>query len=153
MDSYRARKQVTQKLILENKDALIDPSTVTGGGAPLETDLKNLDDILKEWHQQWGNIDWKDKVETILNKELPAMVALDKIFQNARQNSDEQNALIEHDKVLGCAMTSLVNGNLEIFKLFSDNDDFNYFVTQTSLRLIYDQWSLPPKGPQPGLGA
>ena len=155
MDSYRAQKQVTQKLILDNKDALIDPSTVTGGGAPPEPELKPLDEILKEWHQQWGNIDWKDKdkVEAILTKELPAMVAQDKAFQNARQNSDEQNARIEHDKALGRAITSLVNSNLEIFKLFSDNDDFKRFVTQTSFRLNYDQWGLPPKGPQPGLGA
>jgi hypothetical protein len=108
MDSYRAQKQVTQKLILENKDALIDPSTVTGGGAPPEPELKPLDEILKDWHQQWGNIDWKDKdkVEAILTKELPAMVAQDKAFQNARQNSDEPNARIEHDKALGRAMTS-----------------------------------------------
>lgn len=155
MDSYRAQKQVTQKLILENKDALIDPSTVTGGGAPPEPELKPLDEILKEWHQQWGNIDWKDKdkVEAILTKELPAMVAQDKAFQNARRNSDEQNARIEHDKALARAMTSLVNSNLEIFKLFSDNDDFKRFVTQTSFKLNYDQWSFRPKGPQPGLGA
>lgn len=155
MDSYRAQKQVTQKLILENKDALIDPSTVTGGGVSPEPELKPLDEILKEWHQQWGNIDWKDKdkVEAILTKELPAMVAQDKAFQNARLNSDEQNARIEHDKALARAMTSLVNSNLEIFKLFSDNDDFKRFVTQTSFKLNYDQWGFRPKGPQPGLGA
>ncbi len=149
MDSYRAEKQATQKLILEDKDAQIDPSTVTGGGTAPEPELKPLDEILKEWHQQWGNIDWKDKdkVEAILTQELPAMVAQDKAFQNARQNSDEQNARIEHDKALARAMTSLVNSNLEIFKLFSDNEDFKRFVTQTSFKINYNQWGGNANGP------
>lgn len=142
MDSYRAEKQATQKLILEGQDAVIDPASVTGGGTLPEPELKPLDEILKEWHQHWGNIDWKDKdkVETILTKELPAMVAQDPAFQNARLNSDEQNARIEHDQALTRAMTSLVNSNLEIFKLFSDNEDFKRFVTQTSFKINYQQW-------------
>ena len=34
-------------------------------------------------------------------------------------------------------MTSLVNSNLEIFKPFSDNEDFKRFVTQTSFKIIH----------------
>ncbi len=155
MDSYRAEKQANQKLILESQDALIEPSSVSGGGSAPEPVLKPLDEILKEWHQHWGNVDWqdKDKVEAILTRELPAMVAEDKAFQNARQNSDVQNARIEHDKALARAMTSLVNSNLEIFKLFSDNEDFKRFVTQTSFKINYQQWAGGPKGHQPGLQA
>lgn len=154
MDSYRAEKQATQKLTLENQDGEIDPSSVSGGGAALEPELKPLDEILKEWHQQWGNIDWKDKdkVEAILTKELPALVAQDKAFQNARQNSDEQNTRIEHDKALQRAMTSLVSSNLEIFKLFSDNEDFKRFVTQTSFKINYNQWEGMAKGHHPDAG-
>lgn len=76
------------------------------------------------------------------------MVAQDKAFQNARRNSDEQNARVEHDKALARAMTSLVNSNLEIFKLFSDNEDFKRFVTQTSFKINYNQWAGGTKGNQ-----
>lgn len=37
-------------------------------------------------------------------------------------------------------VASLVNSNLEIFRLFSDNEDFKRFVTQTSFKINYNQW-------------
>lgn len=154
MDHYRAEKQATQKLVLDSTDALIDPSSVAGGGSAPEPVLKPLDEILKEWHLRWGNIDWKDKdrVEAIVTQELPAMVAQDKAFQNARKNSDEENARIEHDKAIARAMTSLINSHMEIFKLYSDNEDFKRFVTQTSFKINYNQWSGDSTGAHQGPG-
>lgn len=49
-------------------------------------------------------------------------------------------------------MTSLVSSNLEIFKLFSDNEDFKCFVTQTSFKINFNQWEGMVKGRRPDAG-
>ena len=49
-------------------------------------------------------------------------VAADKAYQNARQNSDKQNARIEHDKALGRVMTAVLKDDTELFKQFMDNE-------------------------------
>lgn len=50
----------------------------------------------------FGNIAWQDqdKIGKIITEELPAMVAEDRAYQNAKVNSDRQNARIEHDRAL-----------------------------------------------------
>ena len=45
-------------------------------------------------------------------------------YQNAKANSDEQNAGIEYDKALERAMTELLADHTELFKRFSDNESF-----------------------------
>ena len=37
----------------------------------------------------------------LITEDIPSRVAADTAYQNARQNSDKQNARIEHDKALG----------------------------------------------------
>ena len=54
----------------------------------------------------------------------PGKVAADKAYQNAKQNSDKQNARIEHDKALGRVMTAVLKDDTELFKQFSDNESF-----------------------------
>ena len=53
-----------------------------------------------------------------------ARVAADPKFQNARQNSDDANARIEHEKVLARIVTDMVKDDAELFKQFMDNEDF-----------------------------
>ena len=38
--------------------------------------------------------------------------------------NDKQNARVEHDKALGRVMTAFVNDDMELFKLFMDNEGF-----------------------------
>jgi len=51
----------------------------------------------------FGNIGWTDEdhIRRMITEEIPARVAADKAFQNARQYSDKQNARIKHDKHWG----------------------------------------------------
>ncbi len=74
-----------------------------GGGHKPEPELDRLSNILKTFNDQFGNIAWTDadRVHKLITEDIPARVAADKAYQNARQNSDKQNARIEHDKALG----------------------------------------------------
>ena len=56
-------------------------------------------------------------------------MAADSAFRNARQNSDDANARIEHDKVLARIVTGMVKNDAELFKQFMDNEGFKRWMT------------------------
>ena len=88
-----------------------------------------------------GNIEWKDgdKIGKVITEELPAKVAADTAYRNAMENSDRQNARIEHDKALERAVTALLSDHAELFKQFSDNESFRNWLSETNFRSTYRQ--------------
>jgi type I restriction enzyme R subunit len=68
-----------------------------------------------------------------------ARVGADTAYQNARQNSDKQNARIEHDKALARVMTAVLKDDTELFRQFSDNEGFKKWLTDTVFALTYDK--------------
>jgi type I site-specific restriction-modification system R (restriction) subunit len=59
-------------------------------------------------------------------------------FQNAKKNSDKQNARIEHDKALARVMTAVLKDDTELFKQFMDNESFKRWLTDTVFGLTYE---------------
>src|SRR5206468_4888798 len=94
MDSYRIEKQAAVKIQLPDADAEIEPVPTSGGGRKLEPDLDHLSNILKTFNDQFGNIQWTDadRVRRLITEEIPARVSADTAYQNAKKNSDRQNA-------------------------------------------------------------
>ena len=141
MDSYRVEVQATMKIALSDADAEIGPvPTGVGTGKP-EPEIDRLSNILRMFNELFGNIDWKDadKIGKVIAEELPAKVAADKAYRNAMENSDRQNARIEHDKALERAVTELLSDHAELFKQFSDNDSFRKWLSETNFRTTYRQ--------------
>ena len=64
-------------------------------------------------------------------------------LRNARENSDDANARIEHDKVLARIVTGMVKDDAELFKQFMDNDDFKRWMTATVFELACEQAGAP----------
>ena len=100
MDSYRVEKKAAIHVQLQDEDAEIAPVPTTGGGHRPEPELDRLSNILQSFNDQFGNIPWTDgdRVHRLITEEIPNRVAADTAYQNAKQNSDKQNARIEHDK-------------------------------------------------------
>ena len=73
----------------------------------------------------------------LITEEIPAKVAADVAYQNAKQNSDKQNARIEHDKALARVMTAVLKDDTELFKQFSDNESFRKWLDDTIFTLTY----------------
>ena len=138
MDSYRVEKQAVQDIQLSDEDAEIEPVSTSGGQKP-ETEMERLSNIIREFNDRFGNIDWKDqdKIEKVIAEELPAKVAGDRAYQNAMTNSDQQNARIEHDKALERAMTDYVADPIELFKQFSDNESFRRWLSEMIFAATY----------------
>ncbi|MDQ3776688.1 MAG: type I restriction endonuclease subunit R [Pseudomonadota bacterium] len=140
MDSYRVEKQSAMKIQLPDEDAEIEPVPTTGGGPKPEPDLDRLSNILKTFNDQFGNIAWSDadRVHKLITEDIPARVAADTAFQNAKKNSDKQNARIEHDKALARVMTAVLKDDTELFKQFMDNESFKRWLTDTVFGLTYE---------------
>ncbi len=141
MDSYRVEKQAAAKIQLLDADAEIEPVPTTGGGRKSEPELDRLSNILKAFNDQFGNIPWSDadRVHKLITEDIPNRVAADKAYQNARQNSDKQNARIEHDKALARVMTAVLKDDTELFKQFMDNESFRRWMTDTVFGLTYSE--------------
>ena len=139
MDSYRVEKQAVQAIQLADEDAEIQPVDTSGGGQKPEPEMDRLSNIVKEFNNRFGNIEWKDqdKIEKVITEELPAKVAANQAYKNAMANSDKQNARIEHDKALAHAMNELLADHTELFKQFSDNESFRQWVTEMSFAMTY----------------
>ena len=141
MDSYRVEKRAVQDIQLPNEDAEIEPVPAAGGGHKPEPELDRLSNIIREFNDRFGNIEWKDtdKIEKVIAEELPSKVAADKAYQNAAANSDRQNARVEHDKALQRAMTDLLADHTELFRQFSDNESFRKWLSETIFEATYRQ--------------
>ena len=139
MDSYRVEKQAVQDIQLPDEDAEIGPVPTEGGGQKPEPEMDRLSNIIREFNEQFGSIEWKDqdKIEKVIAEELPTKVAGDRAYQNAMVNSDKQNARIEHDKALERAMTELLSDHTELFKQFSDNDSFRRWLSEMVFAATY----------------
>lgn len=141
MDSYRVEKQASMRIALPDADAEIEPVPAVGGGHKPEPELDRLSNIIKAFNDQFGNIPWTDadRVRKLITEEIPARVAADTAYQNARKHSDKQNARIEHDKALVRVMTALLKDDTELFKQFSDNESFRRWLTDTVFALTYSE--------------
>jgi len=140
MDSYRVEKKAVARIQLPDADAEIEPVPTTGGGYKPELELDRLSNILKTFNDQFGNIPWtdKDRVHKLITEDIPARVAADSRYQNARKNSARQNARIEHDEALKRVMTAVLKDDTELFKQFMDNESFRRWMTETVFGLTYE---------------
>ena len=138
MDSYRVEKRAMQKILLKDEDAEIKPGT--GGGGKGEIEIDRLSAIIDQFNNLFGGIKWKDadRVQQMITVDIPARVAMDTAFKNARENSDRENARVEHDRVLGRVMTNIMKDDTELFRQFVDNHDFKRWLRDTVFGLAYE---------------
>jgi type I restriction enzyme R subunit len=139
MDSYRVEVQASMRIALADQDVEVDPPPTSAGGFIAQPELDRLSNILRSFNDQFGNIDWKDgdKIRKVIAEEIPAKVSADKAYQNAIQNSDKQNARIEHDKALGRVINDMFTDQAELFKQFADNPSFKKWLADTIFSATY----------------
>jgi type I restriction enzyme R subunit len=140
MESYRVEKRAVQRIQLPDAEAEIDPVPLDATGHKIEPEIERLSNILRTFNDQFGNIAWSDadRVHRLITQDIPAKVAADPAYKNAKANTPE-NARIEHDKVLARVMTGVIKDDTELFKQFHDNPLFRRFVEQTVYDLTRDR--------------
>ena len=145
MDSYRVEKRAVQKIMLPDEDAEVDPVPPGGGGHKADPELDRLSNIIREFNDLFGGIQWEDadRVAQLITETIPARVAADTAFRNAQQNSDRENARIEHDKALLRVMTSMMKDDNQLFKQFMDDGGFKRWMTDRVFGLAYERVRAP----------
>ena len=141
MDSYRVEKRAVQQIVLADENAEIAPVPPDGGGRVAEPELERLSMILREFNDLFGAIEWNDadRVQQMITETIPSRVAQDAAFRNARQNSDDENARIEHHGALTRVMAGLMKDDSQLFRQFMDNAEFKYWMTDTVFALASEQ--------------
>ena len=140
MDSYRAEKKATMAIALPDADVEIEPVPTSGGGHKPEPEMDKLSNIVKAFNDQFGGLFTDPKrMEQRITVEIPTKVSGDRAYQNAKQNSDRQNARIEHDKALKRVITALFSDDAQLFKQFQDNESFRNWLTETVFRMTYGE--------------
>lgn len=140
MDSYRAEKKTMMKIQLEDANGEIGPVPTTGGGRMAEPELDRLSNIIKTFNDQFSILFTDaDRVRKYIAEDIAPRVEEDVAYKNAKQNSDKQNARIEHDKALLRVMTSLLKDDTELFKQFSDNESFSKWMKETMFAMTYTE--------------
>lgn len=139
MDSYRVEVKSTVKINLPDEDAEVEPVPTSGSGRKSEPELDHLSNIIKAFNDQFGNIDWKDadNIRKVITEEIPGKVAANEAYKNAIENSDKQNARIEHDKALQRVIIDMLNDQTELFKQFMDNPSFKKWLSDTIFHETY----------------
>lgn len=77
----------------------------------------------------------KDRIVHMVIYDLPAMVRLDESYQNAKQNSDIQNARSECEDATKSAVKRCITSDMELFKAFTENDIFRQWV----MNMVFSQ--------------
>ena len=72
MDSYRVEKRAVRDIQLPDEDAEIDPVPTEGGGLQLEPELDRLSNIIREFNDLYGDIEWndQDKIERLITEDF-----------------------------------------------------------------------------------
>ena len=107
------------------RPARSDPGRLRGGvcGVCARPGRGQPGGVQWQFNEHIGDIRWEDadRVTQLISETIPARIPADSAFRNARQNSNRQNARIEHDKALLRVMTAVMRDDTELFKQFMDN--------------------------------
>ena len=138
LESYRVEAQETMRIQLENENGELNPIPV-GTDVGIEVpELDTLTNILKEFHDAFGNIDWTD--EDKIKKQISDVfesVSNDERYKNAMQYSDKQNARDESDRAAHEAVLKSMQSGLELFRAVQNNPSFKKWLFDSALNATY----------------
>lgn len=123
MDSYRLQLEATANIVMEQGDELKPiPTNMRGGTSDPEMD--RLSNILQTFNDRYGTqFEDADKVRQMAES-IANDVAKNHELITSLKYSDEQNARITSDKIVGEELLKHITTNFDLYKLYSDNKEF-----------------------------
>lgn len=123
MDSYRLQLEATTNIFMEQGEDLKPIPTDMRGGSS-EPEIDRLSNILQTFNDRYGTqFEDADKVRQMAEN-IANDVAKNKELISSIQHSDDQNARITSDKVVGEELLKHITTNFDLYKLYSDNREF-----------------------------
>lgn len=123
MDSYRLQLEATTNILMEPGGELQPGSTEIGGGIN-QPEIDRLSNILQTFNDRYGTqFEDVDKVRAMAES-VAKDVAQNQELITSIQHSDDQNARITSDKIVGEELLKHITTNFDLYKLYSDNKEF-----------------------------
>lgn len=116
-------------MVLENENAEVKPVPVGLGMGVPQPEMEVLSNIVKDFNELFGNIDWKnrDEVQRQIN-ELPKRIASSVDFVNAVKNGDRQVAQITFNDDMVAIVAAMLEEKTEFVQTYFNNPDFQNLV-------------------------
>lgn len=123
MDSYRLQLEATINIAMEQGDDLKPiPTDMRGGNS--EPEIDRLSNILQTFNDRYGTqFEDADKVRQMAEN-IANDVAKNQELITSIKYSDEQNARITSDKIVGEELLKHITTNFDLYKLYSDSKEF-----------------------------
>jgi type I restriction enzyme R subunit len=123
MDSYRLQLEATTNIVMEQGDDLKPIPTDMRGGTN-EAEIDRLSNILQTFNDRYGTkFEDVDKVR-LMAESVAKDVAQNQELITSIRHSDDQNARITSDKVVGQELLKHITTNFDLYKMYSDNKEF-----------------------------
>ncbi|MET7965445.1 type I restriction endonuclease subunit R [Micromonospora sp. NPDC005305] len=141
MDSYRIEKREEMQMVLADGEGELHPVPTGGGSHLVDPELERLSEILSQFNDLFGNIDWEDadRIRERIASEIPEKVLADQDYVNARANNDADNAKLALNLALQRVMQGMLRDETQLFKQFVDNPDFKAWLTDAVFRTTYEK--------------
>ncbi len=138
MDSYRLEVKEEGAIYLAKKIGEVEPVPTSARAGIPEPELEPLSEILREFNERFGNIDWndEDKVKRFVFVEMPKKLREDEALQNALRQNDPQNARIELSRAASRLVTESLKDQTQLYKEFMSNKDFRNFLIDKIFELL-----------------
>lgn len=148
MDSYRLQLAASTSILLEQGEEL-KPIPTEMRGSTNDPEIDRLSNILQTFNDRYGtHFEDADKVRKMAEN-IASDVAKNNELINSLKYSDEQNARITSDKVVGEELLKYISTNFDLYKLYSDNKDFKEDFSAMMFGVVKD---LINRGLRNGLG-
>jgi type I restriction enzyme R subunit len=123
MDSYRLQLEATTSISMEQGEDLKPIPTDMRGGTN-QPEIDRLSNILQTFNDRYGTrFEDADKVRQMAEN-IANDVAKNQELITSIKYSDDQNARITSDKVVGEELLKHITTNFDLYKLYSDNKEF-----------------------------
>jgi type I restriction enzyme R subunit len=123
MDSYRLQLEATTNIVMEQGEDLKPIPTDMRGGTN-QPEIDRLSNILQTFNDRYGTqFEDVDKVRQMAES-VANDVAKNQELITSIKYSDDQNARITSDKVVGEELLKHITTNFDLYKLYSDNKEF-----------------------------
>lgn len=123
MDSYRLQLEATTNIAMaQGEDLKPIPTEMRGGKS--EPEIDSLSNILQTFNDRYGTqFEDVDKVRQMAES-VAKDVAQNQELITSIKYSDDQNARITSDKVVGEELLKHITTNFDLYKMYSDNKEF-----------------------------
>lgn len=135
MDSYRLQLEASINIVMDPGPELKPIPTTMRGGAS-EPEMDRLSNILQSFNDRYGTrFEDADKVRQMAEN-IANDVAKNQELITSLKYSDEQNARITSDKIVGEELLKHITTNFDLYKLYSDSKEFKEDFSAMMFRVV-----------------